>query len=314
MWSETGAGGGSKSSGASGSSGKGAGGGSTSGKGSTGGSKAPSRGKLEVKGARDSVAKSLKETLGRELNEGEVNDMLGVENAVDADISYTVSEHEGGVRLEAITAGREVEVVRDFKKVDGKLVVKHEALFIDEEVKGQGIGSKIVQHQVELYQQMGADRIETEATRDGQYVWPRMGFELANPDDLDDIKSEFRSYLEDDAGLDSDDADKLVGRVKSLHGLATSKLRGEDLDEDEANVGKNFLLQRGQHADPLNLVLPLQKGSQGLKRFETYHAKRKKKAASRGDAKKGKKVDVAADILLSDEVPSPADAPTLDVK
>lgn len=230
----------------------------------------PSREKLaeagiEVLESIKKLAKASTEILGRELTTDFVHSVLGLKEAgVTGKIAYRI-ETNGPDALEFSAKFNGSHISREYKRVNGELVVHHQYFKLSEQMRASGIGKKILRAQALQYDALGVARIETEAAWDGQYVWPRMGFTLREPAKLDFYKSEFAKHLVETYGLTEARAAQFAD-AGSIHELATTKI---DFPGAE-NAGKEFLIARGNGPRGQLINLHVRKGEPEEVIFRNY--------------------------------------------
>jgi SPP1 gp7 family putative phage head morphogenesis protein len=156
-----------------------------------------------------------------------------------------VTRNEHAVVRATVTGKKhdQITVVRDFYKKNDELVAHNAFLEIHEDLKGQKIGSKLLKSQLEQFERFGVRRVHLEAAWDGQYVWPRMGYRLARPEEFPKYQAEFARHLVKN-GFSEADAAAIAGRSANMNELALTT-------EGERKVGRDFLLERGQTDAPL---------------------------------------------------------------
>lgn len=180
----------------------------------------------------------------------------------------SVDEQRGqlGISATHFVNGKQVaEVTRKFKDEGSKGTTAYNAYFIlSDEMKNQGTGRKILRTQVNTYRELGVKEITLSAAWDGQYVWPRAGYELQSPGRIEVYKQELRTFLKDRQLLEGMAGQ--VDKVESIHELAILKAK------DGTPVGKNFLIRRGNHGgDLLHLQVKLQDGDPGFEIMREYY-------------------------------------------
>ena len=83
-----------------------------------------------------------------------------------------------------------VKAARTFEIVNGKLVVRNNSFFIEKDSPYKGKGAALFANQVAALQELGVDRIETDAggsskdQQNGYYTWPRLGFDGTIDEDV----------------------------------------------------------------------------------------------------------------------------------
>jgi hypothetical protein len=158
------------------------------------------------------VQSAWKTMLGEDLTPEGARRLSGVPDAK----SISVKPIKGGVEVEA--KGDGVHLIR--KIYEDR--VHHMTFEVDD--SGKGIGREILKRQVGEYDRLGIKNVTMYANDVGNYAWPRVGFEPADPKDLLRFKDAYRSFLER-RKLDTSLAD-----AGSLEEIANSK------------HGKEFLL------------------------------------------------------------------------
>jgi GNAT superfamily N-acetyltransferase len=68
------------------------------------------------------------------------------------------------------------EMARTIKRVDGRLVVSHDLLWMEPSAKGSGLGTQMILNQLEQYEEMGVDRVTLGSADIGRYLWLKVGF------------------------------------------------------------------------------------------------------------------------------------------
>jgi GNAT superfamily N-acetyltransferase len=219
------------------------------------------------------VAKNFKSLFGRDYSHDEVKDLLQVESVIPAGhtVEYEVRPYGvDGLHYSATvrdSAGKEVlqtirQVEVSYETGRRELTVHQDLMKVAEEHQGSGLGTRLFQAQVEQYQKMGISSINTEAAWVGQYQWAKLGYSLANPRQLGELKQEFVKFAES-KGISRETAQKAADKAKDYRALAAVKI-GKG---DEDRVGKAFLIARGKDEtkQPIPLTFSLAKGSTNLK-------------------------------------------------
>jgi len=244
---------------------------------------------------KEKFQKAAKNCFGKELTHQDIKDLASIN---ESDIpganhtEYHVRPHGAdGLQYEAIVtdkSGKELLKVRrqvetNWESGKKEVEVHHDLMVVHEDLQGHGIGSKLFDRQVEKYVKDGIiDKITTDAAWTGQYQWPRLGFALSHPEQLEGLKSEAAQFLKGN-WIPEKEVSAALGKVKSIHDLAklTTKSALDYEFEDGKptstfQVGKAFLHDRGnnQHGIEISMHFGLRKGS---KELATY---RKVKVAS----------------------------------
>jgi GNAT superfamily N-acetyltransferase len=139
----------------------------------------------------------------------------------------TVLAEPGGRRLG--TMGRTIR-----REQSGQLVARHDYLFLDDQVQGQGIGREILREQFAGYDAIGVDRVDLRAVEVGRYTWARMGYQW-DDETAAEVAVEFDHYLRGQ-GIPQSEATPMAEALSR---------RPADLARLEVNgqrVGKEFLL------------------------------------------------------------------------
>jgi SPP1 gp7 family putative phage head morphogenesis protein len=139
----------------------------------------------------------------------------------------TVLAEPGGRRLG--TMGRTIR-----REQSGQLVARHDYLFLDDQVQGQGIGREILREQFAGYDAIGVDRVDLQAVEVGRYTWARMGYQW-DDETAAVVAVDFDHYLRGQ-GIPQSEATPMAEALSR---------RPADLARLEVNgqrVGKEFLL------------------------------------------------------------------------
>lgn len=89
---------------------------------------------------------------------------------------------EGWVMLNGVRVGKFSRRLND-----DRCSVNHTSLNLDEDARGKGFASQWVARCRERYRSMGIERIDVDAIEDGRIVWARMGFEVTDAAEWDDL-------------------------------------------------------------------------------------------------------------------------------
>ncbi len=176
-------------------------------------------------------AKALKHVFGGALPTVEQLDAISG-RAVLADASVFVQSFGKSVVTTLRSKDGKVEIVRTLSLKRGKLMVKHDLFLIDEAFQGQGLGKRVLRRQFEEYARLGVSRIDIDPAWKGKYVWPRMGFTLADSKDWPMVQQRFREYLTSE-GVEG--ASAIVSQLKNVQDIALAQIDGKP-------HGKEFLL------------------------------------------------------------------------
>ena len=244
---------------------------------------------------KEKFQKAAKNCFGRELSHQDIKDLASINESEIPGAHHTeyhVRPHGAdGLQYEAIVtdkSGKELLKVRrqvetNWESGKKEVEVEHDLMVVLEDILGHGIGSKLFDRQVEKYIKDGIiDKITTDAAWTGQYQWPRLGFALSHPEQLEGLKSEAAQFLKGN-WIPEKEVLSAMTKVKSIHDL--SKLTTKSALDFEFESGKSvstfqagkaFLYDRGnyQHGIEISMHFGLRKGS---KELATY---RKVKAAS----------------------------------
>lgn len=199
-------------------------------------------------------------TLRSELSEPVARGLVGEVPGLGAQEIRTFIDGKKTV-VKAYAANKDTLVERAYHRdLDGALVAEHKLFALPPEQKGKGVGKAALKKQVETYDQIGVDRIEMSAEMDGRAVWPRMGFELKNPDELQPMKDRFAKYLRD-RGVPPEQANSLAAAPTNIHELAlvVAPKSPKALSGQVAPSGSAFLKQ---WPSPIELKADL-KGASG---------------------------------------------------
>lgn len=219
--------------------------------------------------------------LGRELEPQTVKDLVGLGGTgLDLkDLEYTVYTSPDFVQVRANSD--DVRIVRQFTRDEEGLNVHHDYFKVEQEGRRTGAGKRVIANQFQQYDQLGVRSVDLSAAWDGQYVWPRMGFEMSSPHQFAAVKDEFSGYLQRTYKMDAKAADRHAQSFDSIHDLAMSDVNPrfpaaslEDLPGLEAKdlhrAGKRFLLHRGNLTDKPMLELRTEAGSSAEPKLRAY--------------------------------------------
>ena len=198
----------------------------------------------------DNAHTEFQSTMGTALSPAIVKSLIGLEGPAAEGGSYTVFAAREKVSIRFKSPG--ADILRDYHREEGELVVHHSLFEIETRFKGGGFGKRALRSQVEQYDKLGVKRIDTEAAWDGQYVWPHMGFTSSNPAQFGRIKLEYSRYLKRVYGLAEEHAVQQASEITSMHDLAEA-VQPEGVDGDphapysqhKNQSGKRFLFDRG---------------------------------------------------------------------
>lgn len=199
------------------------------------------------------VQRKMRELFGRELSPDEIRSLVGIEPHLQAGHRYSLSAERNNLAVLVTSrdaAGNKIEGVREYYRDErGRLTVHHALLVIDDAIKGNKLGKKILQSQFRAYRALGVRRVVLEAAWDGQYVWPRMGFRLRDPGRLSLYQNGFERWLRTQ-GFSESVAKRIAQKPKDLHELAVVKYRGRALGKEYLFPGRLDLIPLEVTLDP----------------------------------------------------------------
>jgi hypothetical protein len=191
-------------------------------------------------------------------------------NAIDgASVKIEVTKGGGGIQVTAALPGEGVALRTFYRDRDGKLVVQNDYFSNPKTEKG-GVpkrGADILHSQVKALQELGVDRIETNAARFdagnpplvGYKVWPKLGYSGNIPDDVFD---KLPQPIQEAMG-------KRKGKV---FGLLGGKPGGRDIQTLYTIPGGQEAWEK--HGTSIDMTFDLSPGSGNVKRLEAYLAER----------------------------------------
>jgi predicted GNAT family acetyltransferase len=218
------------------------------------------------------VREKSREIFGQPMTPQQVKKLTGVEGAGPAghgDLGYSHKvDYEGHNGRIAVTSSIETptDVIGSVKNEyyrdpdTGDLTAHLDQIEVEDQFRGSGIARQVLKNEVEAYQAAGVKRIELQASADGKYVWPRMGFDLKNPSDLRVVKNDFLEWMERELGYTREQSLPLAKAPTNLQQLALTEVDAPGLSKAERQIGKRFLLE-GQVRIPLDLKADLAPGS-----------------------------------------------------
>lgn len=220
------------------------------------------------------VQSNAQAVLGQPLTPKLVEDVIGVGSKFPGmDVKYTVmTPHPSSgnyLRLSCTVTNKHGTTIADISRrlevKGGELVAKNAYFVINDTAKGKGVGRTVIADQVKQYRALGVKRIELEAAWDGQYVWPRMGYRLRNPADLDGLKAGFVNWLKSEAGYTIAEGVEVARKATDIHELAIM------VDAKGRQLGKEYLRTRGNGTGHLiDLEIPLDDESTDFQRMKKY--------------------------------------------
>jgi len=88
------------------------------------------------------------------------------------------------------------DMLRSFRRQDGKLKVSHHMFYIDEEHRGQGIAADMNEHVEKEYEKLGVYEISLLADDTvGGYAWARQGYDFANGAEKGRMRKKFKKVV-----------------------------------------------------------------------------------------------------------------------
>ena len=161
---------------------------------------------------------------------------ISVNSSDIVSVSYDVKDANGA------SVG---DMARDFyTNDDGEPEVYHDFLTLSEQYQGGGRGGTMLGKALKAYKQMGVKKVKvTAALEAGPYAWARFGFDMGTPDQLAFRKKRFGVFLQK-LGVKKRAADKILARVKDMHGLAGIRIQQKNAEGklETIKAGKDFLL------------------------------------------------------------------------
>lgn len=141
----------------------------------------------------------LTTVFGRDMSSKDLSRLLGENKRIGGEI-YVEPARTNGVntvnvqlkdpRYRNRDEKHQLRVEREFtRSPEGELSVKHEYLTLPPKLEDRGIGSDLLRQQALRYRELGVARVETGATWDGRAVWPKLGYELADPAEFAALKA-----------------------------------------------------------------------------------------------------------------------------
>lgn len=137
-------------------------------------------------------------TLGgkAELDDAGVRSLLGVSGDTQVK-ARVIAKPPNGVEIQSALKdadGNHLALLhRSYTRDASGLTVHHDYLVLSDEQKGKGFGGALIRNQIEQYEKLGVKNIEMTAAWDGRYVWPKMGFEVAEHE-KPQLKRRWASY------------------------------------------------------------------------------------------------------------------------
>lgn len=146
------------------------------------------------------VHAGMARVFGRTLDDAEIGALIGADHRLgrgETDVFAGTNPQNPGVQVatEYRTPHGKAHVVRNYQRVNGKLVAYHEEFNIPTPLQGQGIGTNIIRQQVQEYDRLGVNKIRLVAAYKGLLVWPLMGFDTSDPLELMRVQERFAEYL-----------------------------------------------------------------------------------------------------------------------
>lgn len=197
--------------------------------------------------------RTTRKVFGRDVTPAELDTFLGTDAFAGIEGERKIIILEGGGEVQfRTTIGRDVELVRSFRRKRGKVAVHHDLLFLPEHLQGEGIGPRVIKEQLKAYEALGVQQIDLDAAWIGRYYWPKLGFDVA-PSRLPDYVGKFRRYLEG-RGMAPDVVSRLTNGIRSMQDIALTRAGDEQL-------GKDFLLSGHAGAMISDLRMPVAPGN-----------------------------------------------------
>jgi hypothetical protein len=216
--------------------------------------------------------------MGRQLTPEIVDSIAGVKGKwANAKVTHRLervsswSEDQGIMLITKVEAPDGNSIASLTRRIErtptGKLKVYNGYFRIADAYKGSGVGRQVIKDQIAAYRALGVERVELTAAWDGQYVWPRMGYRLKNPKDLDGLKAEFVDFLKEKAGYSIAEGVEVARKATDVHELAIT------VDTKGRKLGNEFLIARGNgDGDMIDLGIDLDDASPDFQRMKTYLA------------------------------------------
>lgn len=220
---------------------------------------------IEFSGSPEKTIESLDRLIGT-TDPAAVRGIIGIDRvSPGSTIKATRSiGKDGNERVTVETQHNGIEVKRTIWRDKGALVINNDEFSVDRQ--GKGTGRRILAAQLAEYRKRGVDRVELVAVSVGQYIWPRMGYELINPAAFSDVTRRYASWLRDfSGGL----PESLASAPTSMHDIAVQTVAGRQ-------VGKEFLLWSGEQAVGLRMKLDIN-GAGGRIADEYVKARKKRR-------------------------------------
>lgn len=186
----------------------------------------------------EGVQKAAALIFGRDVTPADIEALIGT-GQVEGETRILLSAlGEREIRYTA-TVVRDGELVADIRRSikrthSGRVVAHHELFEIPEKFQGAGLGRQVFDAQMAVYDTIGVEEVATEAAWIGRYVWPRLGFELVDPTELDEYKRRFAAWLIATERANESEVAKLLGGVDSVRDIAIARI-GRD------RVGRDWL-------------------------------------------------------------------------
>ncbi len=131
-----------------------------------------------------------------EIDHAGVHQILGVPEGVK--FEGTVKAKDGALVVTGQLSddkGEIGDITRTYSQGESGLEVHHDFFVINDDRKGQGVGGPIIRSQIEQYEKLGVSEVKLLAAWDGRYVWPKMGFESSDRDEMRSARKRFDAYL-----------------------------------------------------------------------------------------------------------------------
>lgn len=222
-----------------------------------------------IPGHVNKIRAASADVFGEELTPTQIKGLTSVEGQFPPGHTYdhaVLVDWGGDMKVRSMVfderGGQVASAVRTFSRVDGKVVAHNDLFEITKSAKGKGVGKRVLASQIRNYAANGVESIELSAAWDGQYVWPRMGYQLTDPSLMTDLKSEFKKYLIR-TGVVESEATRLAA-VGDIGELALVESGGK-------RYGKDFLIARGNNEGfMLDMRLKLDPDDPGYQRAAEY--------------------------------------------
>lgn len=151
--------------------------------------------KIDIDPIDDDVKEKLHDIFERDVDPRELAELVGAQDG--ARVRVVNNDFEPGFVNIEVDHPDYLQTRTIMRDADGDLVIYNESFNVATELKGQGIGTKVLAEQIEKAREMGFAYMETlaggsagmaalgsEYSQNGYYTWARLGYQVALSEDM----------------------------------------------------------------------------------------------------------------------------------